>query len=321
MRGSANGSALLTASKKGLVVTGVDSGRGLAMVVAVMLLSVSGYAFGGQNSSGYPQQATNAYDPSADTWSGKSNMPGTTTRMGSCALGAACLATNGSSLSSPYTLTRALYKFESEAWATMTQSPTPAREQPTLQPLADKAYLCGGDTGAGGGLQDCDEYTVDSWASKTSMPTPARYGPGGGTIGSSVYVVGGRSGGGPWTYYTDCDQYTPDTWASVADMPAPARYRLASASLSDKLYAIGGETSTAQSRDCDEFDGSSWVSKTDMPLPARSGSGCFALESLVYVFGSVASGNDVDAFDPAADSWASKTNQTMYAFPGAGAPA
>jgi N-acetylneuraminic acid mutarotase len=118
----------------------------------------------------------------------------------------------------------------------------------------------------------CDDGTafdllVDYWLPKHSMPT-ARGGLASSVVDGNIYAIGGTNGD---TVLNTIETYDPasDSWASKTPMPT-ARNGLTSSVVNGNIYAIGGGSSSFAG--CDD-----------------------------------ALSTTVEAYDPATDSWATKT--------------
>jgi N-acetylneuraminic acid mutarotase len=109
-----------------------------------------------------------------------------------------------------------------------------------------------------------------------------------------------------------------DTWTQKADMPT-ARHYLGSAVVDGKIYVIGGApVQCGITKAMEEYDPASdiWMPRADMPT-ARLGVRAAAVDGIIYAIGGWAGDtatcwgellSTVEAYDPAADTWTTKTD-------------
>jgi N-acetylneuraminic acid mutarotase len=109
--------------------------------------------------------------------------------------------------------------------------------------------------------------TTDSWTAKTPMPTP-RTGFGIAVVENKIYVIGGSIG--DWEFTRANEVYNPatDTWETKTSMPSP-RSGMDANVVNGKIYLIGGGHRTSHTP--------SWTFSTN------------------------------EVYDPATDTWATKT--------------
>lgn len=154
------------------------------------------------------------------------------------------------------------------------------------------------------------------WTTKTDMLT-ARVWFSCEAVDGKIYAIGGGTVSGAPTLATVVE-YDPvnDTWTSKQDMPT-ARRSMYSAVADGKIYIIGGDRNliigqTNGVRTVEVYDPTNDTrdtQKADMPT-AREGGSASAVNSIIYVMGGVKPGgvasNEVEAYDPATDTWATK---------------
>jgi hypothetical protein len=163
----------------------------------------------------------------------------------------------------------------------------------------------------------------DTWATKAPMPT-ARAGLGVVAVNGKIYAIGGTTAGGQ--YPPDVsgsglvgtnEEYDPatDTWTTKASMPTPRDY-FAIAAYQNKIYCIGG----AIGYTVDEMYGvfysyvtsgvnevydtvtDTWETRAPLPDDAMKIQ-AHVVNDKIYVM----DWSYVYVYDPAADSWISKT--------------
>jgi N-acetylneuraminic acid mutarotase len=163
-------------------------------------------------------------------------------------------------------------------------------------------------------IGDVFEYdpSKSAWSAKTSMPVgTARGASAVGVIGSKIYIAGGLRKG----TVADFSAYdtASDTWESLPDLPEP-RDHLAGGAAGGIFYAIGGRNGGigAIAETVYAFDpkASAWTKRAPMPTPRGGTAGALVKDRFIVVGGegnanaSTGVFDDVEAYDPAADSWA-----------------
>ena len=183
--------------------------------------------------------------------------------------------------------------------------------------LGDRIYAVGGAAGSGPSihLSSVERYdpTDQTWTAVASM-SDTRHSHAVAVLGGYLYAIGGMPSGSPTS---SVEKYDPaaDSWASVASLPI-ARFSLAAAALDGKVYAFGGavyahpyfvDLTTAEAYDPST---NAWTTLASLPT-GRAELAAAAHGSKIYVFGGRSlSGTSstelsvVEAYDPAADSWA-----------------
>jgi N-acetylneuraminic acid mutarotase len=176
----------------------------------------------------------------------------------------------------------------------------------------------------------------DAWAQKKPMPHPVHHAAVT-ALNGKMYLFGGfdlpAAGPPGWNPVSDTWEYDPatDGWRARAPMPT-ARGGSLAAVVNGKIYVIGGagpmpDASTPVIRPrqpqrslgtVEEYDptANTWRARASMPTPCNHMGG-EAVNGKIYVIGGRLSGafiigfpgniNLVQAYDPAADSWVTKT--------------
>ena len=127
---------------------------------------------------------------------------------------------------------------EESAWTSMTPMPT-ARGGLGVAVVNGKIYAIGG-LSDDLPVNNIEEYdpVTNQWTAKTPMPT-ARSGVAIAVYNNKIYVIGGTVGKG---YIGNNEVYDPatNTWETKASMPTP-RTDLTASIVNDKIYLIGGK--------------------------------------------------------------------------------
>jgi N-acetylneuraminic acid mutarotase len=258
-----------------------------------------GYAIGGQSaaSGGAGMNDVDEYDPTADVWAARANLPNPPRSfLGAAGDGSKIYAFAGFNFVggvNGYLDVPDVDEYDpgGDSWSLKADMPTPSRRAPAYAEVGGKIYSWGGTDGDGTQfgvvrLRDNDEYDPagDSWAARTDLPIPARDKiMGGASVGGKGYVVGGASSelSGQHTGMDDCDEYNPatDSWTSKADSGLN-RAMLAVTQSSDGLvHAFGGSHLTtfwSQSHQCYDPSTDSWLSKVVLPSPERTLAAAFS---------------------------------------------
>jgi len=196
------------------------------------------YVPGGLNNGQNHTKSLYRYDPTANTWTRKADLP----RAG---FGGVSVAIDGKLyVYVPYgpegSPAAALYRYDpsTNAWTTRAQPPGVQRLA-AVGVINGKMYLAGGMSAQNQPLATLRVYDPanNSWTLKAPMPT-ARALPAGRAIDGKLYVAGGYAA--PQALDVT-EVYNPATnsWSVKAPMTTP-RHGAASAVANGKLYVIGG---------------------------------------------------------------------------------
>lgn len=166
-----------------------------------------------------------------------------------------------------------------DSWLTLESMPT-ARASFGVAVVDGKIYAIGGTNGSYLAINEMYNPQTNTWTTKTPMPTP-RKGCAIAVYQNKIYVIGGTLNESYTVYsgYTGTTEvYDPqtDTWTTKTPMPTP-RADLEANVVGDKIYLIGG------TKFCDLFP-----------------------------FNNAAFVNEV--YDPANDSWTTKTMMPHNSF-------
>jgi N-acetylneuraminic acid mutarotase len=258
------------------------------------------YVFGGTSSSGSRLASVEEYDPVANAWTARGNMPTARSNLAGCALDGRIYAMGGDGGS------RAVEVFDPAAnsWSARNALPTDCSEC-RCGVVSGKLYVI---AGSGGPSSSTLEYnpTADGWTSRAALtsafPQRGRFA----TVpfNSKLIVVGGlpNSGGG-WISGVLAFDPVANSWAELAPMPT-ARGQLAAAATSTRMFAMGGLAGNQQQAvEAYASDVNAWKSKAALPK-IRGDHTAEVVNGLVYVLaGSVefATTNTVLRYDPASE--------------------
>jgi N-acetylneuraminic acid mutarotase len=177
-----------------------------------------------------------------------------------------------------------------------------------------KVYVIGGVTESGDATGAVEEFdpSLNQWThcggTCKAMPT-ARFAHALGVVNGLIYAVGGHDG---TNALNTVEIYDPvsNGWSAGTAMPT-AREKLTVSAVNGKIYAIGGHGSSVLGV-VEEYDAANdqWSNcgGTCATLPtARKSAASAAVLGKIYVIGGAGPLATVEAFDPAANSWATKT--------------
>ena len=130
-----------------------------------------------------------------------------------------------------------------DSWATLAPMPT-ARSMLGVVVVDGKIYAIGGVSGTQNilGANEVYDPEANTWSSKTPMPTP-RYSFGIAVFQNKIYCIGGATTIKSDGYVTNINEvYDPstDTWENRTSMPNP-RSDLKANTIDNKIYLIGGQ--------------------------------------------------------------------------------
>jgi hypothetical protein len=240
------------------------------------------------------------YDPRADNWSRKADLPVPSRRMALAALGGRLYAAGGLDSSGHSSDRTFEYEPQTNAWTERARLGT-ARGSFAL-------VACGGRLHALGGLRDSPsgkcttarheayDPLTDTWSRRRPLPV-RQHAFGGAALGSWIHAVGGeqRPLFGRWgrslTNAHLAYNAQADRWAARrAALPTPRRSALLVETLG-KLYAVGGESELGWLRDFECYDPNvdRWLSRPPLhsaiELPGAAAAG-----GVVYVTGALRAG-------------------------------
>ena len=231
------------------------------------------------------------YDPVADRWAKKANMPtprcvfATGVVNGKIYIIGGWKAWMGNFLS-----TVEEYDPVADRWKKKASMLT-ARISLSASVVDGKIYAIGGLSALGEppvSTVEVYDPVKDKWAKKTNMPT-ARYGVSTSVVNGKIYAIGG--GPNEQVTFATVEEYDPvaDEWAKKTNMPT-ARHYLSTSAVNGKIYAIGGRKGIAEGRaylsTVEEYDPvmDKWTEKADLPT-ARVGLCTSVVNGKIYAIG------------------------------------
>jgi len=159
----------------------------------------------------------------------------------------------------------------------------------------------------------------DSWETMADMPT-ARSKLGVAVVDGKIYAIGGYLDQISFSGHLGTNEmYDPatNTWATKESMPT-ARDRFGIAVVQNKIYVIGGETDDGYTGANEVYDPltDTWETRTSMPTVRADLSANVVDEKIYLISGTETYGygawprgiNVTEVYDPATDSWTTKTS-------------
>lgn len=190
------------------------------------------------------------YDPVADTWMPKADMP-TPRSPRTCVVDGKIYAIGGrgSDRKQRRLATVEVYDPATDTWAKR-QSMKHARDGFTTSVVDGEIYAIGGlgwpqiPNNPGPFLASVEAFNprTHRWLEKVEMPIP-RSSHTASVLNGKIYVIGGGGrGNGPFRYLSRIDVYNPqtDTWTQAPDMPV-GKSGHAAAVINGKIYILGGQ--------------------------------------------------------------------------------
>jgi len=172
--------------------------------------------------------------------------------------------------------------------------------------------------------------SLGTWTTKDSMPTAtSEPAPTAGVINGILYVVGGTSVTGTGTALTTLQAYDPvsNTWTTKASM-STGREGPAAGVINGVLYVAGGVGSGGIGHAdaiaaLEAYDPATdtWTTKAPMPT-ARAGGAAGVINGILFVVGGTSSSaigghtdlNNVEAYNPTTNTWATKAPMPTAGF-------
>jgi len=203
------------------------------------------YTFGGRTgglSSGTTLNHTYLYDPAADSWTRKKDMPSSRAFMSASVIDGKIYTIGGSFQGYEGCAVVQMYEPATDTWTTKA-SLQRARSAHTANVLNGKIYVIGGgdSDNAGPGTAfpyfDVFDPVNNLWGSKENL-TQSRIGHGSGVINNKLYICSGFSS---TTELNDLREYDfiSEIWTAKALIPSPRRM-FATCVYNDKLFIFGG---------------------------------------------------------------------------------
>ena len=185
------------------------------------------------------------YDPSANTWTQKANIPQVIFSAGSFALHGKGYIVCGARGSGPYSTAVYQYDPATDTWATKNNFPGSGRQNVLGFSCLGKGYLAGGFNGVV--IAEMWEYndTTDSWTQKANIPGPGRNGPAWLVVNNQIFVGMGANSNGT-AIYSDFYRFDPaaNTYTIVDSSPvarsSPANYTIGNIGYVGLGYGLSG---------------------------------------------------------------------------------
>jgi N-acetylneuraminic acid mutarotase len=200
-------------------------------------------------------------------------------------------------------------------WRSVASLPT-ALQHPNVAVVNDKIFLAGYFQGQGTGAPQDNAYVydpdLDRWDAIASLPTGTGRAAGCvAVIGAKIYIFGGRRMDMSVAFASVYDT-AADSWQKLPDMPV-RREHCGAGYIGDKIYIVGGRTDTIEGFEPTSlvFDPANpgYAQRKPVPTP-RGGVAAAVVGGKLYIFGGEGNPNadarvfpNVDAYDPASDSW------------------
>jgi len=179
------------------------------------------------------------YDPVADKWTRKGDMPVGVNGMASVTYSGKIYVIGGEGPANTIHDALRVYDPIADTWtnkASMNQS----RVWASAAEVNGKIYAIGGGNSGGTYYSIVEEYdpTADTWTNRAAMPTP-RDNAVATVFDGKIYVCGGRTSGG--SSITVVEIYDPgsDTWSTGTSLPS-ARSSAAGGAINNRTYLAGG---------------------------------------------------------------------------------
>ena len=279
------------------------------------------YVLGGFGIGGNPPGMLYEYDPAADRWTKKKNIPVAVHHQAQAAYNGKLLVFGGCLKGiSGEAATQNTWEYDpgADAWRALAQLPV-KRCSAAAEEVGGRIYLIGGlepmDNGRGTrvtGLNQMYDPATNTWTNRSLMPT-ARNHVFSGAVNGKIYIIGGRLGAGniPATSNTDVvEEYDPATnlWGTVKERMLTPRSGGGYTTCDGRIYAGGGEWVTremyAAFRSLEAYDPATntWQMLPSLPGAVHGNAmGCLG-NRLHTVSGKTRSGGPSDAPDPATAS-------------------
>lgn len=285
------------------------------MVVRLALIGVLASCGGGGDDAA--DAAAGADAPGGSAWSSAPPTDGAIQETAAVAVDGRIYVIGGFDASVQVVSTVRVFDTATETWSTAPDLPEPVHHA-NAAVVDGTIYVVGALQGlaftAIGDVWSWNPATdVNSWAAHTPMPTGTQRGSSiVGVIDGRIHVAGGLRGGA----VADVSAYDPlgDSWdTSLPALPA-ARDHGCGGVVGGVLYVTGGREGQIESTSGAVYaytPGGAWEQRAPMPT-GRGGTACGVIDDRIIVVGGegnpeIATGvfPQAEAYDPAADAWAS----------------
>jgi N-acetylneuraminic acid mutarotase len=194
-------------------------------------------------SHGFPGRVE-AYDPAADTWRERAELPLSRVEGHGLALAVVkhhMLAIGGDPGLHGKRVSSAVHSYDPmlDEWTPRADMPT-ARTALVVGVVNGKVYAIGGvNDGHSAAVEEYDPV-ADRWTKKRDMPTP-RGGSGLAVVNRLIYVIGGMEEGGAGSYAVEVYDPSRNAWRRLEDLPHP-RSSAPAVTHEGRIYVLGGQT-------------------------------------------------------------------------------
>jgi N-acetylneuraminic acid mutarotase len=204
------------------------------------------YVAGGIDGLGHASKALQVYDPAADFWKSKADLPVTSVDGAAVGIGGKLYVYTWGNSTNGYWPLLHRYDPATNTWLKLARPPHNV-DSPAAGVIGGKLYLAGGHTLNGvSNYLDVFDPATNAWTAKQPMPT-AKFDAAAAVASSGLlsqqrlYVIGGTSSAGSTTMLQTVEAYNPasDGWTMVASLHRPRR-GLAAATANGVIYALGG---------------------------------------------------------------------------------
>lgn len=204
------------------------------------------------------------------------------------------------------------YNPNSNSWESINAVLPAARCYGTAAALSDNIYFMGGYNG--GYHKTVYKYNITSQTWTSVQPLNSIRSSASATVwDGKIYVGGGWNGSG---FSKSFEVYDPslDKWTDIPETMTTGRFCLGIAAVNGIIYAIGGTASgtlvsSLATVEAYDIATQKWTTKQPMPN-ARCAFGIAVYNDKIYVFGGKNGSiiyNNVLVYDPATDTWETKT--------------
>ena len=245
------------------------------------------------------------FDPEANIWTQRQNLPGPETHVGAAVKDGTVYMVGGFRGPASSWVTSSefwSYDFANDVWTALPPLPS-QRAALSLTNVGNAFYAVGGLAADGNTDSANNTYWFiddDQWTTSTDLPNPRNH-LGGAVVLGQLYIVGGRhswdeiSGNQP---ELDAFDPTSSSWSRLADIPALGRSEIAASTFSagDRLFVIGGSVNPATpSAEVWVYDPTSdqWSALPPLPGP-RKGAVAAAIGNKIVVTTGSPTGIDPD---------------------------
>ncbi|MFC1719248.1 sigma-70 family RNA polymerase sigma factor [Candidatus Poribacteria bacterium] len=252
-------------------------------VTAVCVVDSTIYAIGGGLGGINFIPPVEAYDPVADTWIKKKDMPVAKNTAASMVDG--IIYVIGGLGAGKFLSTVEAYDPAAEIWVEKQDMPT-ARNCLSTCVVDEVIYAIGGYTGGAKALSTVEAYDPDMnvWEKKEDMPTARRM-LSTCVVDGIIYAIGGQDMAQRCLSTVEAYDPATDTWTTKADM-LTARREFAIAVLDGMIYAIAGSNNVNALSVVEAYDpvADAWVEKPDIPT-ARAVFSAVVVNGKIYTIG------------------------------------